>query len=99
MKLNIQSVGFKATKELETFVDNKIQKLIKRNGRLVGVDAILRVEKAGTIENKVVEIILKVPGNDLFAKKNANTFEEAVTLSVEALRRQQRKQLDKLRGK
>jgi putative sigma-54 modulation protein len=39
-----------------------------------------------------------VRGNDLFAKKQCKTFEEAIDSSVEALRKQIKKYKEKLRG-
>jgi len=44
----------------------------------------------------VAEIKLSVPGNDIFAKKQCKTFEEATDLAVEALRRQLKKHKEKL---
>ena len=52
----------------------------------------LRLDKGDSHENKVAEIKLLVPGNDLFAKRQCKTFEEATDLAVEALRRQLKKQ-------
>ena len=39
-------------------------------------------------DNKVCEIRLAVPGNDLFAKKHSDSFEDAVTKVIDALREQ-----------
>ena len=50
----------------------------------------LRINNTG-IENKTVEIKLNIPGNQLFAKEEAKSFEEATDLATEALRRQVRK--------
>ena len=41
------------------------------------------------------EIILKVPGTELFAKKQCRTFEEAIDLSIDALKRQIEKNKEK----
>jgi putative sigma-54 modulation protein len=38
--------------------------------------------------NKVVELKLNIPGNQLFAKAQAKSFEEATDIAVESLRRQ-----------
>jgi putative sigma-54 modulation protein len=43
------------------------------------------------VENKTVEIKLNIPGNQLFAKEEAKSFEEATDQATEALRRQLRK--------
>ncbi len=44
---------------------------------------------------KIAEIKLLVPGNDLFAKRQCKTFEEATDQAVEALRRQLKKKKEK----
>ena len=51
-------------------------------------------------ENKIAEIRLSVPSNEnLFAKKQARTFEEATDLALDALRRQLKKYKEKLKAK
>jgi len=42
---------------------------------------------------------LKIPGNDLFAKKQSDSFEESTDIAVEALRRQLKKHKEKIKGK
>ena len=49
---------------------------------------ILLLDKSDTRENKVCEIRLAIPGNDLFARKTAKTFDEAVGLTITTLERQ-----------
>ena len=50
----------------------------------------LRLNNEG-IDNKTVEIKLKVPGNQLFAKEQAKSFEAATDLATAALRMQLKK--------
>jgi putative sigma-54 modulation protein len=57
----------------------------------------LKVENTDTPENKIAEIRLLIRGNDLYAKKQSKTFEEATDTAVEALRRQLTKHKDKIR--
>ena len=40
------------------------------------------------LENKLVEVHIDVKGQDVFAKKNARTFEEAVDELYDVLKRQ-----------
>ena len=42
------------------------------------------------------EIRLEVPGNDLFVKKNSDSFEKAVVSATDALRRSTRRAKEKL---
>ncbi len=45
-----------------------------------------------------MEIRLAVPGNDLYAKRRAVSFEEAAVNTIEALRSQVEKDKAKVRG-
>ncbi len=88
MKVKIQSVHFIADNKLEMFIEDKLSKLTNHYDQIIGSDVILRLEKSATRENKITEIKLKIPGNDLFAKKQSKTFEEATDLAIDALKRQ-----------
>ena len=98
MNIKINSVKFVPTAELETFVQEKIKKLMQYYDDIVGVEVFLKLENRHKINNKVAEIRLEIPGNDLFAKKQSDTFEESTDNAVEALRRQIKKHKEKLRG-
>ncbi|WP_461631827.1 ribosome hibernation-promoting factor, HPF/YfiA family [Labilibaculum euxinus] len=97
--VNIQSIGFVADSKLEAFIQSKLDKLMKLDDDIVGVEVFLRLEKSVTTENKVVEIILDMKGADLFAKKQSQSFEESTDMVIEALRRQLVKHKEKLRAK
>ncbi len=88
MNTTIQSVHFVASEQLEQFVNLKVSKLVQFHDGILGAETILKLEKAEAIDNKVAEISVKIPGETLFAKKHANTFEEATDLACEALRKQ-----------
>jgi putative sigma-54 modulation protein len=90
MKLQVHSVHFSADQKLIDFVQKKVDKLETFYGRLVGGEVFLRLNNEG-IENKTVEIKLNVPGDQLFAKEQASSFEEAAGLATEALRNQLKK--------
>jgi putative sigma-54 modulation protein len=88
MNMKMQSVGFKADSKLEAFINQKFKKLEKLESTITGYDVILNVDKSSTKDNKIVEVKIKVPGSELFAKKKSTTFEEAADLVSEALRTQ-----------
>ncbi len=88
MEVKINSVGFSATPQLEEFIQKKISKLEKYHEGLLGVDVTLKLEKDDNLENKVVEINVGIKGQDLFAKKQAKKFEEAVDELYDVLKRQ-----------
>jgi putative sigma-54 modulation protein len=91
MKIIIQSLHFTAKPKLNQFVNDKVGKLAHLADKAESADVCLSLEKSDTGDNKVCEIKLKVPGNDLFAKKKAETFEEAIMDTVGALQEQIRK--------
>jgi len=90
MKLQVHAVHFSADQKLIDFVQKKVDKLETFYDRLVGGEVFLRLNNEG-IENKTVEIKLNVPGDQLFAKEHASSFEEAAGLATDALRNQLKK--------
>ena len=98
MKVNINSVHFKTDKKLDSFITEKVEKLSDMYDGIIGSEVTLRVNNGEDHENKVAEIRLLVPGNDLFAKKQSKSFEEATDIAVDALRKQLSKHKEKQRG-
>ena len=90
MKLQMHSIHFDADQKLIDFVQKKVDKLETFYDRVIDGEVFFRLNNSG-IENKTVEIKLNIPGNQLFAKEDAKSFEEAADLATEALRRQIRK--------
>ena len=99
MKVNVKinSVHFDADKKLITFIEERVNKLANYYDKIIDGEVVLKVENSNDTENKVAEIKLLIPGNDLFAKKQCKSFEEATDTAVEALRRQLKKHKEKLR--
>ena len=98
MKINISSIHFKADQKLEDFVQDRIQKLSSIYDGLIGSEVTLRLDKNSKTENKVAEIKLFIRGNDLFAKKQCKSFEEATDSAVDALKKQLTKYKEKVKG-
>tara|TARA_B100002052_G_C15505868_1_gene429358 strand:- start:175 stop:462 length:288 start_codon:yes stop_codon:yes gene_type:complete len=88
MNIQIQSINFVSDKRLKDFINKKIDKLISINDRIISADVFLKIEKAESPSNKVVEIKLHANDGVFFAKKQSDTFEESVDLASQALRRQ-----------
>ncbi|HSW67897.1 MAG TPA: HPF/RaiA family ribosome-associated protein [Bacteroidales bacterium] len=98
MEINISSLQFKSDVKLETFIREKASKLSAHFDGVLGCDVTLRLDGAQNNENKIVEMRILIPGKDLFSKKQAKTFEEAVDLSTDSLRRQLQRYKEKIRG-
>ena len=90
MKLQVHSIHFDADNKLITFIQKKLDKLETFYDRLVDGEVFLRLNNEG-IENKTVEIKVRVPGSQLFAIEKAKSFEAATDLAADALRMQLKK--------
>ena len=89
MEVRIKSIHFDASEKLESFVTKKLEKLARRNEEITEAEVTLKVVKPETAINKAAGIKLVLPScSALFASKIADTFEEAVDMSIEALERQ-----------
>lgn len=97
MKVSINAVKFKTDKKLEAFINEKVEKLSGVYDGIMGSEVTLKLENAEAQDNKVAEIRLLIKGNDLFAKKQSATFEEATDTAIDALRKQLDKHKMKLR--
>ena len=97
MKVSINAVKFKTDKKLETFINEKVEKLLGVYDGIMGSEVTLKLENTEAQDNKVAEIRLLIKGNDLFAKKQSTTFEESTDTAVDALRKQLDKQKTKVR--
>ncbi|MCC7051516.1 MAG: ribosome-associated translation inhibitor RaiA [Bacteroidia bacterium] len=95
MDIKIQSVHFDADKKLLSFIEEKVSKLKSLHDRISVSEVTLKLDKSDNNQNKIAEIRLHVPGNDLFAKKQCATFEEATDLAVDALKTQIKRYKDK----
>ena len=98
MNIKISSVHFKADGKLESFIKEKVQKMQSIYEGIIGSEVILKLENTESHDNKMVEIRLMVRGYDLFAKKQAKSFEEATDQAMEALKKQLIKHKEKIRG-
>ncbi len=98
MNIKINSVRVSPTSKLEAFVQEKVKKLGQFSDEIIGAEVFLKIENAQDLDNKVVEIRMDIPGNDLFIKKQSKTFEEATDQAVDSLKRQLTKFKEKRRG-
>ena len=96
MKIIIQTPHFTPTVALSNFVEEKVNGLSHLYDRIETANIILKVEKSDTTADKVFEIRLGIPGNDLFVKKHSTSFEDAATMAIDALYEQIEKMKTKL---
>jgi|SRR5690606_5608667 len=97
MKISVQSIHFNADRKLLRFIQRKADKLEQFLDNVISGEVYLRLQKTDDDENKVVVMKLNIPGASLFAKEQCRTFEEAVDLTFESLRRQADKYKPRMR--
>ena len=98
MNVKIQSIKFDADKKLIDFINNKLGKLQRFYDEILGAEVVLKLENTQEEENKIVEVKLLIPGNDLFVERKAKKFEEGLDDCIEVLKRQVTKHKEKQRG-
>jgi len=100
MKIEVKAIHFTANQKLVDFAIKKTSKLDTFYDGIISAEVILKVSKPETANNKIAEIKLSIPATDyLFASKQADTFEEAVDLTTDALKKQLLKYKEKIQDK
>ena len=96
MKLQMHSIRFDADQKLIDFIQKKADKLDKFFDRIIDGEVFMRLDKDNNMENKIIEIKLNMPRNQIFAKERSRTFEAAADLAIEALKKQIVKHKEKI---
>lgn len=97
MKILIEAVNFNMDKGLKSYVEKKISSLDRFYDRIIEVEVYLKVQKTRDKENKITDIRVFIPGEDVVVKKTAKTFEEGVSMAVDSLKRSLKKAKEKQR--
>lgn len=88
MKVQIEAVSFKADQKLLEFIDQKVGKLDTFFDRIIEVNVALKLENAGQVKDKIVELRVSVPGDILVVKEVSKAFEGATDAAVDSMKRQ-----------
>jgi len=88
MKMIIQTPHFTADKKLNDLVRTTVKKLAPLSDKIIESQVCLKIEKSATDEDKICELKIVIPGNDLFASRQGSTFEDAVLRTVDAMHHQ-----------
>ncbi len=100
MNIKVNAVHFTADQKLIDFVNKKVAKMDTFYDGIISAEVSLKVEKPETVNNKISEVKISLPAaENLFARKQADSFEEATDLAVEAIRRQIKRHKEKQRSK
>ena len=95
MNVKIQAVKFDADKRLVDFIQAKMDKMDRFVERAIGAQVTLRIDKDDEQGNKVAIVKIDVAGDELLAERRCKTFEEAIDLCLDAIK----KQIDKYKEK
>lgn len=93
MDIIIQSLGFTAGEELETYVKEKLQKIERMDDKVIRARVTLQKGQSVT-DNHQCDIRLEIPGNDHFVQRAAGSFETATLDAVETLQKLIRRSKD-----
>jgi putative sigma-54 modulation protein len=96
MKLQMHSIHFDADRKLIDFIQRKTDKLDTFYGRIIDGEVTMRLNKDETQENKLVELKVRIPGQVLFTREQAKSFEAATDMAVDAMKKQLEKHKAKL---
>ena len=95
MNVKIQSVKFDADRKLVDFIQGKMDKMDRFVENALGAVVTLRIDKDDEQGNKVAGVKIEVAGGELLAERRCKTFEEAIDLCLDAIK----KQIDKYKEK
>ncbi len=96
MRVEIQSIHFKADSKLVDYIEKKLGKLEQISDAIVDSQVFLKVENNRHKENKTVEIKVNVQNQSLFKTQTSQSFEAATDLAVDALKVQIKKYKERL---
>jgi len=96
MKAIFQATNFDADQKLINFIQKKLDKLDKFCDRVIEAEVYMKVNNKGE-KNKTLEVKVAIPGNDIMVSRDAETFEKAMDLAYDVLKRQLRKHKEKLK--
>ena len=82
-----QSVHFKASPQLEEFIQDKVSKLFEQDSSVIRADVTLFEGASGNPKNQFCEIQLSVPGENHFIKKNSENYEKSILAAVTSLQK------------
>jgi len=99
MNIRIESLHFDADQKLLTYIEDKINHLLKFNHQILMVDVILKMESHSVVKDKIAEIKINIPGATIFSKESTKAFETSVDEAIESVRAQLLKHKERKQSK
>ena len=97
MNINFQSVNYNADSKLIEFAEKRIKKISQFYLNIIDVFVYTKVENTNDRINKLAELKIGIPGDDVVVKKRAKSFEEAINLAADSAERILKKHKEKQR--
>lgn len=97
MNINFQSVNYNADSKLIEFAEKRIKKISQFYLNIIDVFVYTKVENTNDKINKLAELKIGIPGDDVVVKKMAKSFEEAINLAADSAERILKKYKEKQR--
>jgi putative sigma-54 modulation protein len=95
MTINIQAVNFKAEASLSEYLHKKMSKIEIIYDKITSASVFFKLLNNNTKQNKSSEIILHIPGEDIVVKKQGQSFEECIDLSLDVIKTKLEKEKNK----
>ena len=99
MNITFQSIHFAADQKLKAYISQKLEKLKKFNDQILDCKVIMKLENNGQVKDKIVEILVKIPGETFISIEDSKTFESSCDKAVVSLKRQIKRHKVKLISK
>jgi putative sigma-54 modulation protein len=97
MTLNIQTVRFDADRKLTDHIKRKVDKLSTYHDRIIKVDVFLKLDNVvHQIKDKVAEIKVRIPRNEIFVKSSSKSFEASFDDALDSVINQIKRKKEKL---
>lgn len=91
MKTNIQFVNTEAKPSAEELVQRKLDKLENKYDWIISADVMFKEEKSTNGEGKTCAIAISLPGPQIHASSNEDSFEAAAAETVRDIDKQLKK--------
>ena len=97
MNVKIQTVHFDADAKLTEYVSRKLEKLNTFHDRIIKVDVFLKLDNVvHQIKDKVAEIKVSIPKNEIFVKSSSKSFEESFDEAFDSICTQIKRKKEKM---
>ena len=100
MNINFQSVNYNADSKLIEFAEKRIKKISQFYLNIIDVFIYTKVENKSDRVNKLAELKIGIPGDNVVVKNTAKSFEEAISLAADSAERilKRHKEKQRLKG-